>query len=347
MTPTLLAPFAAWVARDAERPAASFGGRTLTYGQLDRRATDIATHLLRAGVVPGNLVGLCVERSTDLVAAILGVLKAGAAYLPLDPAYPSERLTRIAAISSPVAILAERHSAHLLPASPAMVWLDEIDRAAPGVDPEQLPWPTLDPSSLAYVLFTSGSTGQPKGVPIEHGQVRWFFSAAQERFGFGEHEVWSQFHSCGFDISVLEIFGALLFGGRVAIPPQWVCRQPDAFLDFLAQERVTVLNQTPSAFWPLAEADDGRALALRWVIFVGEALDVRRLRGWYARRGDRQPTLVNMYGITETTVNAMFRSAHRRRYRRPDRESDRQTPSWRRDTRRHRGRRTRGRRRAG
>src|SRR5204863_9525404 len=157
----------------------------------------------------------------------------------------------------------------------------------------------------AYAIYTSGSTGRPKGVVVTHDNVVRLFAATRHWFGFDEHDVWTLFHSYAFDFSVWEIWGPLLHGGRLVVVPYGVSRSPAEFLRLLAAERVTVLNQTPSAFYQLMRADAEAAvgLALRYVVFGGEALDLRRLAGWYGRHQDTAPVLVNMYGITETTVH--------------------------------------------
>jgi amino acid adenylation domain-containing protein len=170
--------------------------------------------------------------------------------------------------------------------------------------------PTAEPDSAAYVIYTSGSTGRPKGVVISHRQVSRLLTATEGWFGFGPQEVWTLFHSSAFDFSGWEIWGALAYGGRLVVVPWWVSREPAAFLDLLEAERVTVLNQTPSAFRQLVLAEAAgpvRDLALRLVIFGGEALEMASLAPWLARHGEERPRLVNMYGITETTVHVTYR----------------------------------------
>ncbi|HEX8242472.1 MAG TPA: AMP-binding protein, partial [Longimicrobium sp.] len=391
---SLHARFAAQAARTPGAVAVAFEGERLTYAELDARANRIAHHLLARGAAPGGLVGLCVERSLETVAGILGILKAGAAYLPLDPAYPDERIAHMLADSGARLVLTTAELA-LRAAGDGItpILLEEIGDGAIA-DPAI----SVDPDSLAYVIYTSGSTGRPKGVQVTHANVLRLFAATDAWFGFGADDVWTLFHSYAFDFSVWEMWGALLYGGRLVVVPFYVSRNPSAFRELLAREGVTVLNQTPSAFRQLMEAGVGKRanefaatttqsppsrtgapagpaerepapasvapgaatragtddrqgstgfhresrsdfvpllprihspgrgkaetgsdshlqpasdLALRYVIFGGEALDPASLRPWVERHGDEAPRLVNMYGITETTVHVTYRVIRR------------------------------------
>ncbi|HVG44371.1 MAG TPA: amino acid adenylation domain-containing protein, partial [Longimicrobium sp.] len=287
---------------------------SLTYAELDARANRLAHHLVALGAAPGDLVGLCVERSLETVVGIVAILRAGAAYLPLDPAYPDERIAHMlddsgARLVLTTADLAPRVSGDGVRAVPLDAKRDEIDArpaTAPSVD--------VDPEALAYVIYTSGSTGRPKGVQVTHANVVRLFTATDAWFGFGADDVWTLFHSYAFDFSVWELWGALLYGGRLVVVPFDVSRAPEEFYALVADEGVTVLSQTPSAFRQLMRADEVAAergemryLALRHVVFGGEALEPATLRGWVERRGDDRPSLVNMYGITETTVHVTYR----------------------------------------
>ncbi len=295
-----------------EAPALTFEGRTLTYGELERRANRLARYLLRLGVEPGARVGLCLERSLDMVVAILAVLKAGGAYVPLDPAHPAERLAFTLEDSGVAVVLAEERLLDRLPAGRTgqTVRLDtHADRIA-GESAERTGI-EVPAEALAYVIYTSGSTGRPKGVGVTHTNVVRLFQATDPWFRFGPDDVWTLFHSYAFDFSVWEIWGALLHGGRLVVVPYWVARSPEAFWDLLCRERVTVLNQTPSAFRQLVSLNGPGEIALRSVIFGGEALDLRSLAPWFERWGDERPRLVNMYGITETTVHVTWRPLSR------------------------------------
>ncbi|MDU9035693.1 syringomycin E biosynthesis L-threonine--[L-threonyl-carrier protein] ligase SyrB1 [Pseudomonas corrugata] len=290
-----------------ERTAVSDATRALSYAQLDAASSQLAARLRQEGVKDGMLVGMCLTRSVDLVISLLGILKAGGAYVPVDPQYPGKRVEHIVRdsglnlmIGEP-ANLAQSPSVRVLPladllAGPALEPIGDVDRRAP----DQAP---------AYVIYTSGSTGEPKGVLVAHANVSRLLESTQREYAFNEHDVWSMFHSIGFDFSVWEIWGALAHGGHVAVVPYDVSRSPTATRQWLLDQGVTVLSQTPSAFRGLDEADRQAKtpLALRYVVFGGEALPATVLRPWVERHGDQKPALINMYGITEATVHTTFK----------------------------------------
>jgi amino acid adenylation domain-containing protein/non-ribosomal peptide synthase protein (TIGR01720 family) len=299
--------FEQWARLVSGRVAVVCDGESLTYGELDRRANALALRLRSLGVGREVLVGLRTERSLGVVVGILGILKAGGAYVPLDPAYPPERVQFMLADSGVRVVVTESGFVEDFAACGAELVLVDRECAEAQVGPEAV----VGPEDLAYVMYTSGSTGQPKGVLISHRNVARLFDATEGWFGFGEDDVWSLFHSYAFDFSVWEMWGALLYGGRLVVVPYWVSRSPEAFWELVLREGVTVLNQTPSAFRQFIAADlqSGPALtgALRYVIFGGEALELASLGAWFDRHGDRCPRLVNMYGITETTVHVTYR----------------------------------------
>jgi amino acid adenylation domain-containing protein len=291
------------VMRNPDAVALSCAGEQLSYDELNRRANGVARRLRELGVVPDVVVGIHLERSLELVVGLLGVLKAGGAYLPLDPNYPIERLGfMISDAGVSVVVTQERLSGRLAGQGVEEVFTEE------NRDGEDNPASGVRPENLAYVMYTSGSTGTPKGVMVEHRNVVRLFRATDAWFGFGQDDVWTLFHSSAFDFSVWEMWGALLYGGRLVVVPHQVSRSPELFHELLERERVTVLNQTPLAFRQLIEADGRRErdLSLRIVVFGGEALDVRSLLRWVERHGDEKPALVNMYGITETTVHVTY-----------------------------------------
>ncbi|MGZ4988931.1 MAG: amino acid adenylation domain-containing protein, partial [Limisphaerales bacterium] len=299
------------VTESPSRTAVSCGGTALTYEELNARSNQLA-HLLRtSGIKPGSRVGLFLDRSINTVVAILGVLKSGAAYVPMDPAYPWERLKFIMDDAGVALVITERSGAAKLQETPQVVF--DLDDWQPTLEHEQTE--NLDihvlSNSPAYVIYTSGSTGKPKGVLVSHYNVVRLFTSTEHWFRFTKDDVWTLFHSYGFDFSVWELWGALFYGGRVVVVPYWVSRTPETFYHLLSAEKVTVLNQTPSAFRQLIAAEENARellpLSLRYVVFGGEALELAPLRPWIERHGDGQPQLINMYGITETTVHVTYR----------------------------------------
>ncbi len=307
---TLHGIFEKQVALTPAAPALTCEEKTLTYSELSARANRLAHHLIDAGVGPEVLVGLCVERNMDLVVAILAILKAGGAYLPIDLSYPADRVAFMLEDAQVSVLLTQKQLLSSLPQHRARtICLDEIGEIL-SAQAATNPQVTVKPENLAYVIYTSGSTGKPKGCMIAHRNVARLMRATEPWFGFNERDVWTLFHSSAFDFSVWEIWGALLYGGRVVVIPFMVTRSPEAFYELLAREKVTVLNQTPSAFRQLIQAEESvgqRPLALRYVIFGGEALEMQSLRPWFDRHGDEKPKLINMYGITETTVHVTYR----------------------------------------
>jgi len=283
----------------------------LTYSQVNERANRLAHYLQSKGVGPEVLVGLYLDRTPDLIVAMVAILKAGGAYLPIDLSYPSERVAFMLSDSeAPVVITDSRTARNLSQTTAAVIRMDEDETAWAALSSEN-PDSNVTPNNLAYSIFTSGSTGKPKGVLITHANVSRLFDSTQQWFHFGEKDTWTFFHSSAFDFSVWEIWGALIYGGRLIIVPFADSRSPERFYDLLATEHVTVLNQTPSAFRQLVGVDENRPgerlNKLRLVIFGGEALNLQSLAPWFGKYGDAQPQLVNMYGITETTVHVTYR----------------------------------------
>lgn len=307
--------FASKALENPQRVAVVGETGTLTYGQLDERANAVAQSLLCAGVGPNVLVGLYVDRSVENVIGILAILKAGGAYVPIDPTYPPTRVNFMINDSGVPLILTVHRLASGLQGcgTKEVLFIDDI--ASSPCAARVLSRIPVKPSHLAYVIYTSGSTGTPKGVLIEHRNVTRLFYQTRQWLRFDERDVWTLFHSTSFDFSVWEIWGALLHGGTLVIVPAEVTRSPQRFRALLRSHRVTVLNQTPSAFRQLLEADlrhEGRSnFDLRYVILGGEALETDLAEKWIDRYGDSQPMLVNMYGITETTVHVTFKRVTR------------------------------------
>ncbi len=294
--------FARSVEAYPDRTAIRCGAEGLTYRELDARVAELAGTLRDRGAGPGSLVGILLDRSIDMVVAALAVVRCGAAYVPIDPATPPARVELIRTDAAPALVITSRRLADRAGAATLLV-----DEPHPAAVPLRDCPATHD--SRAYVIFTSGTTGRPKGVQVSHGNALWLFRDSAPVYGFGPDDVWSLFHSFAFDFSVWEMWGALLHGGCVVVVPSETAKDPAAFRALLRDEGVTVLNQTPTAFTQLMAEDVRHAdrLALRHVIFGGEALRFGDLAPWFAKYGDTTPRLVNMYGITETTVVSTYR----------------------------------------
>ncbi|ERI05708.1 AMP-binding enzyme [Aneurinibacillus aneurinilyticus ATCC 12856] len=300
------------VIRHPEEIAVVYEEQRLTYRELHERSNQLAHYLQQQGVGPESLVGLCVERSLEMMVGILGILKAGGAYVPLDPTYPEQRLHYIVEDARiQVLVTQERlQGQQWLPETIQTICLDR-DHEKMAQESVMSPVTGVTAKNLAYVIYTSGSTGNPKGVMVEHHHVTRLFKATEHWYQFDEKDTWTLFHSYAFDFSVWEMWGALLYGGRLVVVPYWISRSPKDFYHLLVKEKVTVLNQTPSAFRQLiqvCEQEEGedRRFVLRYVIFGGEALKPASLLPWFERYGDKQPQLINMYGITETTVHVTY-----------------------------------------
>ncbi len=306
--------FEQMVQKQPQAPALTCNGITLTYEELNKRANQVAHALLRDGVRPGMLVAVLTDRDLTLVPALIGILKAGAGYLPMDPSYPDERLTFMLQDAGVRVLLTQQGLSERLP-QPGCKKLF-LDDAAEFINLSQNdPQTLVNPDDTAYVIYTSGSTGNPKGCIVTHRNVARLMQGTEAWFQFNSKDVWTLFHSAAFDFSVWEMWGALLYGGRLVVVPYVLSRSPDEFYRFLSAEGVTVLNQTPSAFRQLMAVEDlpgdKPALALRYVIFGGETLEMPSLQPWFANHGDDSPQLVNMFGITETTVHVTYRALGR------------------------------------
>ncbi|WP_313918910.1 non-ribosomal peptide synthetase [Tahibacter sp.] len=297
--------FAATVARHADRPAVRCADAVYSYAQIDARVDALARRLRALGVA-GQPVGICLDRDVSLAVALLATLRAGATYVPLDPATPLERRRFIVADAACQCVITEAAYAQGLEEPCSLVLMDD---SGPPVE-ASAPVPAADRAEAAYVIYTSGTTGIPKGVVVSHRSVLRLFAATRDAFGFDEKDVWPLFHSYAFDVSVWEMWGAWLHGGCLVMVPATMTRDPMACIDVLQSTGATVLNQTPTAFEALMRAEAQRGdvakFALRHIIFAGEALDFAALSTWTGRHGLAAPQLWNLYGITETTVHTTF-----------------------------------------
>ncbi|MCP4152114.1 MAG: amino acid adenylation domain-containing protein, partial [bacterium] len=305
----------------------------LSYRELKKNSRQLAQLLRRKGVKADIIVAVMVERSVEMITCLLAILKAGGAYLPIDPGLPGERIRYMLADSSAAILLTSRQLSNDINYDKEVVYLHELGgkKEADGFNKSnessvgvQLPpakksplkkrAPVLSdagasgPLSLAYIIYTSGTTGKPKGVMVEHKSVVSLLFNDKFQFDFNDRDTWSMFHSYSFDFSIWEMYGALLYGGKLLIVPPMVARDQPLFLKLLKENKVTVLNQTPSAFYNLARYQlqrDNKDLNLRYVIFGGEELKPSRLEQWFEKYPGVK--LVNMFGITETCVHVTYR----------------------------------------
>ncbi len=290
--------------RTPDAVALTDGDTQLTYRQLAEQSDRIAAGLRAHGVRDRDRVGLCLERSAELVITVIGILKAGASYVPTDPAYPTDRLAYTVQ-DADLRLVVTR-----MPDHPASRTVSPDDLTNAGTTPATS---EVTPADPAYLIYTSGSTGRPKGVIVPHHCVTSLIDATRDEYRIGPQDVWTLFHSIAFDVSVWEIWGCLLNGGRLVIVPYATTRDPEVFHRLLVERRVTVLSQTPSAFSQLLPvALTGHDLSTRLVVFAGEPLDAPMLLPWFDRYPETVCRMVNMFGITETTVHSTETTVLRR-----------------------------------
>jgi amino acid adenylation domain-containing protein len=297
-----------WNSRSPDGVALTDGGESYTYRQLDAMVRALSNRLVQHEVKPRDVVGIYVGRSAHFITAVLAIVAIDATYLPLDPTLPASRITYMLQDSSARAVL----SVPPVLSDSSLDGFDVLDILAP-TPPQGQATTTpehLSPASPAYIIYTSGSTGRPKGVVVSHGSVLSLLLSAETLFDFSQRDVWCLYHTPTFDFSVWEMWGCMHCGGRLVIVPFEVSRSPDDLALLVEKERISVLNQTPSAFSVNSRAMLGLPSplsSLRYIIFGGETLSFSALKPWVDAYEDDRPKLVNMYGITETTVHVSFR----------------------------------------
>ncbi|MFD0533677.1 AMP-binding protein [Actinomadura luteofluorescens] len=306
-----------WAGERPDAPAVEFRGEALTYAELDRRSSALARTLLDGGVVPGDRVALWLHKSIESVVAVHGVLKAGAAYVPIDPSAPYKRAYHIIAHCEAACVIAQDDRVEWLrknvscrivsvgPSADASVTAWEEALAAPAEDaPEPLP----DPDSPAFILHTSGSKGVPKGVVLSHGNARAFVEWAVDEFGLGPADRVSSHAPFHFDLSVLDLFATCMAGGCVVLVPESHVGLGGALNRFVVEQRITVWYSVPGALTRMLAAKNGGLLAesrLRVVLFAGETFPIARLRELHALIPGAD--FYNLYGPTETNVCVFHR----------------------------------------
>jgi amino acid adenylation domain-containing protein/non-ribosomal peptide synthase protein (TIGR01720 family) len=303
---TIVSLFEAQVAKTPNAVAAVYEDQQLTYKELDEKSNQFAAYLLEKGVTKETFVPICVDRSLSMIIGILGIVKAGGVYVPIDPNYPQERVDFILNDLNAQLVVTENASAAFFSENIEVINLDTISEELANYSKEKTKT-TISPEQLLYVIYTSGTTGTPKGVLVSHQNVVRLFYNEQSLFDFNETDVWSMFHSYNFDFSVWEMYGAILFGGKLVVVPTSYTKDPELFGSLLEREGVTILNQTPSSFSVLQERvlQNNLDLQVRYVIFGGEALHPQIVKNWKARYESCK--MINMYGITETTVHVTYK----------------------------------------
>lgn len=300
---TLVDSFTLQAAQHPTQTALSFAGVTLSYQALEQQANQLAHTLIAKGARPGSRVALLLRPGVEMIVAMLAVLKTGSAYVPVDPSSPEDRARFILADADPALVLLSDELTLPVTHSQAYRLSDCLQSST--MAPVTAPGIALAPQALAYIIYTSGSTGQPKGVLVEHSNITALLNNTQPGFGFNAQDTWCLFHSFAFDFSVWEIWGALAHGGKLVIVDDACKKDSAAFARFIHDNQVSILNQTPSAFYPLMThllTHPVLTRSLRTVIFGGEALELSKLAPWF-EAAQPLPKLVNMYGITETTVH--------------------------------------------
>jgi iturin family lipopeptide synthetase C len=302
---TIIDLFKEQVKRNPLNTAIQFEQQTITYAELDQRSDKSAFLLSEQGVKRNDIVGLLMDRDIDTVVGMLAILKAGGAYLPIDADYPDERISYLINDSGTTILLSSRRLKITIKTAVPILFIEDAEL----ITGEQVRLEVKnEPTDLCYIIYTSGTTGNPKGVMVEHRNVVRLLFNDEFQFTFGPTDVWTMFHSHCFDFSVWEIYGAILFGGKLIIVPRMKAIDTSSFLKMLKEEKVTVLNQTPSAFYNLVSTElqqPDSALQLRYVIFGGEALAPIKLKEWWNKYPGIK--LINMFGITETTVHVTYK----------------------------------------
>lgn len=290
------------------RIAIKYNNDSMTYEELNKKANQVAHFLRNLGIKSNDVVAIRLNKSLEMIVGILGILKAGGCYLPIDLSYPQERISFMLKDSSAKIFLTNQaHQKDL--DIPIDCYLLDMTDSNPIYKNDTTNLPCINsPEDLIYIIYTSGSTGVPKGVMLCHRNVVRLIKNEKFQFDFNANDVWTMFHSVAFDFSVWELYGALLYGSKLVLVPEITAKDPNQFLQLLRNEKVTVLNQTPTYFYNLLDREllnKDASLAIRYIIFGGEALKPNLVRPWKEKYPFTR--IINMYGITETTVHVTFK----------------------------------------
>lgn len=284
--------------------AVTFKDKSITYKELNSKANKLAIILKEKGIKNGTKVAIRINKSIEMIIGILAIIKVGASYVPIDLSYPKERVEFIIKDSNAKLLITNKKS---------NLYKDIIDCYE--IEEKELEnyigenvKSDINPDDIIYIIYTSGSTGTPKGAMIKHRNVVRLLKNDKFLFDFNDKDVWTMFHSVAFDFSVWEMYGALLYGGKLVLVAEDIAKDPVKFLELLRKEHVTVLNQTPTYFYNLLDCElknKNNNLKIRYIIYGGEALKPNLIKGWKEKYNFTK--LINMYGITETTVHVTFK----------------------------------------
>lgn len=290
-----------------DRIAIEDNQQEISYTELSKRVNNLASILVSEyNVKPEDKVALLISPSIDTIVAILAVIKAGAVYVPIDVEFPKERQQYMISDSDSVLLLTNEEIQEKIQEG-----LTTLDIRFLSTSNFNVELPKVSPENLAYIIYTSGSTGQPKGCKVTHRNLVKLFKQQKEWMSFNEYDVWVLAHSYTFDFSVWEIFGAILNGGKLYIPSRDDVRDTISFAQKLSEKDVTILNQTPMAFYQFVDVISKTSGTLdnyniRLVVFAGERLEFVKLKPWLDIKGSQDVELYNMYGITETTIHSTW-----------------------------------------
>ena len=307
-TKTISQLFEEQVTKTPNNIAIKYNNSFLTYDELNKKANQLANFLRNLGIKPNDVIGLRLNKSLEMIIAILGIIKSGACYLPIDLSYPQERVSFMLKDSSAKLFLTNNSHKDDLDISIPTYLLDITPNNIIYLEDDKNLTCVNTPDDLIYIIYTSGSTGIPKGVMLKHRNVVRLIKNDHFQFDFNENDIWTMFHSVAFDFSVWELYGCLLYGGKLILIPEHISKDPNKFLELLRNEQVTVLNQTPTYFYNLLDREllnTESNLNIRYIIFGGEALKPNLVKPWKDKYHFTK--IINMYGITETTVHVTYK----------------------------------------
>ncbi len=305
---TVIQLFEEQVEKTPDNIALVFEDKQMTYRELNEKANSVAYYLKELGVEPRAIVTLLLERGFNQIIVILAILKLGCAYLPVSKEWPKERIEYIISNSMTKYVIVDGDDI----LSKEKIKFNVIDIRKVNYTIKKFKTVKVEQIALAYIIYTSGSTGNPKGTMITNRNVVRLLFNDKNPYNFNNKDIWTMFHSYTFDFSVWEMYGALLYGGKLILVDEQIVKDPKQFITLLEREKVTILNQTPAYFYKLVETDmlsQKKQLRLRCVIFGGEALNPVLIKDFAERYSETE--LINMYGITETTVHVTYKKLNK------------------------------------